>query len=144
MSQLFDRFFQWIRSEFEPGGPGSGRSAGPGAPEGDADYRQAEEELNEFLNRGRGAGGPSAGDQTRPRSGTGPTAGLPLEIAEAYRFLGLEPGADWPTVQKTQKDLLRRHHPDRHMGHAANQAKATETSQRINEAYYKIRRFLNV
>src|SRR3954447_1276369 len=52
--------------------------------------------------------------------------------ASAYDVLGVEPGADWTTVERAYKTLMKTHHPDRAGGDA-------ERAAEINRAYRELR-----
>lgn len=51
----------------------------------------------------------------------------------AYSTLGLGPGADWDTIERAYKKLIKRYHPDRAGGDARRAAE-------INRAYRELRR----
>jgi hypothetical protein len=72
-----------------PGGPG-----GPGGPAGASPFESAR--------RGAGARGEATG-----REGAGP------DRAEAYRTLGLDPGADETAVREAYRERVKEVHPDR-------------------------------
>ena len=55
------------------------------------------------------------------------------EPASLYAILGLEPGADRAAVEQAYRRLIKRHHPDRSGGDAAQAAE-------INRAYFELRR----
>jgi hypothetical protein len=55
------------------------------------------------------------------------------EPASLYVILGLEPGADRAAVEQAYRRLIKRHHPDRSGGDAAQAAE-------INRAYFELRR----
>ncbi len=59
-------------------------------------------------------------------------------VMEAYRFLGLEPFCPFSEVKARYKELLKKHHPDRHTSSAENLQKATAISAKINAAYQLI------
>jgi hypothetical protein len=52
--------------------------------------------------------------------------------ASAYAVLGLRPGADWSSVERAYKSLIKTHHPDRAGGDAVRAAE-------INRAYRELR-----
>src|SRR5215213_9742716 len=51
--------------------------------------------------------------------------------ASPYATLGLEPGADWATIERTYRDLIKRHHPDRAGGDAARAAEITRAYREL-------------
>jgi hypothetical protein len=50
--------------------------------------------------------------QGKPREAAPPPGGQPMDEAEAYRILGLEPGASLEEVRAAHRRLIRRVHPD--------------------------------
>jgi hypothetical protein len=89
------------RGAGSPGGPGP--TGGPGA---------------------GGAAGPGAG---RRRAPTAPS----LSEAEAYRRLGVEPGADRETVKRAYRRRVKEVHPDTDTG-------SEEAFKKVNEAYERL------
>jgi DnaJ-domain-containing protein 1 len=59
-------------------------------------------------------------------------------VEDAYRFLGLEPYTPFPLVKARYKELLKKHHPDRHTDSPENLKEATAISTKINTAYQLI------
>ena len=57
------------------------------------------------------------------------------EVAAAYAALEVRPGADFDTVRKAYRTLMRKYHPDRHTSSPDKQKTATEIAQRLTEAY---------
>ncbi len=68
---------------------------------------------------------------SRPQSSTGRE---PLSLEEAYRTLGVSPGASWEEVKKAYKEKISKCHPDK-VSHLSEelQDKARELTQRLNE-----------
>jgi len=61
--------------------------------------------------------------------------------AEAYRLLGLEPGADSASVRRAFRQLACEHHPDRHPGATGDQLSTlVRTFSRITAAYHSLER----
>jgi DnaJ-domain-containing protein 1 len=59
--------------------------------------------------------------------------------AEAYRLLGLEPGADTASVRRAFRKLASEHHPDRHPGATAGElSELVRTFSRITAAYHSL------
>ncbi len=81
---------------------------------------------------GRVAYGGYAGSTEAAGATPAPETGAPQELADAYRTLGLEPGAPHHEVKAAYRTLAQRHHPDT--------GGDTETMIRINTAYDIIRR----
>jgi DnaJ-domain-containing protein 1 len=113
----------------------------------DPDLQAAEEELNEYLRTGRdspktsGRGSQSFHQKTREDTPAA-SASLDADLMAAYAFLGLGPEASWDEVSSVHRALLKKHHPDRHAGHEANMRKATAHSQKIGQAFQKIKKHL--
>jgi len=59
-------------------------------------------------------------------------------VQDAYRFLGLEPYAPFAEVKARYKELLKKHHPDRHTASPEDMKTATAVSAKINAAYQLI------
>jgi DnaJ-domain-containing protein 1 len=79
----------------------------------------------------------SHGGGGRPgRSGGDP------QVAEWYRVLDLQPGADLAAIKSAYRKLMRKYHPDLHTGDARKQKAATELSMRVTNAYNGLRAHL--
>ncbi|MDR2370306.1 MAG: J domain-containing protein [Treponema sp.] len=94
----------------------------------DPDVNAAFDELNDYLNRGKGPN-PRAERRAAP---------LPESVRADFAELGLPPGASGAECRDAYKKLLKIHHPDRHANHPGNFKKATEKTARINAAYDRI------
>ena len=120
----------------EDSAPGGRRPADP-------DLAAAMDELDEFLNTGRSPEpepGPRPRQQARgPRPAPRPE--IPEDIVKAYRNLELTPSATTEEVRASYRKLMRTYHPDKHTGDAEKQRVATEITQRVTEAFIKIREF---
>lgn len=57
------------------------------------------------------------------------------ELRQAYAALEVPFGADFATVRKAYRALMRKYHPDRHTGSAEKQRAATELAQKLSAAY---------
>jgi DnaJ-domain-containing protein 1 len=89
--------------------------------------------------------GASQGARSAPRSGPSqaqpasgaqarkPAAPDPLRLA--YAALEVPYGADFATVRKSYRALMRKYHPDRHTGSPEKQKTATELAQKLTQAY---------
>lgn len=81
-------------------------------------------------NSHRTSSGAASGSARAPRPGT-PEA----QLAEWYRVLDLQPGADMSQIKTSYRQLMRKYHPDMHAGNPAKQKAATELSMRVTTAY---------
>ena len=54
--------------------------------------------------------------------------------ASSYAVLGLDPGADWPSVERAYKTLIKAHHPDRAGGDARRAAEITQAYRDLRQA----------
>ena len=52
-----------------------------------------------------------------------------------FANLGLEPGADLDDVKQAYRELMRRYHPDKHVGDPERHKAATALSQSLTDAY---------
>ncbi len=131
MDAFFARVERVIRTLLKP-------DAEPDRRRTDRIYSEAWEELEEYLRTGesrdrtadRGsAGGPgSAGADTGSRA-----------AAQDYRNLELEPGADFKTVKRAYRRLMRTYHPDRYADDPERQRVATQISAKLNASFNRIR-----
>jgi DnaJ-domain-containing protein 1 len=60
------------------------------------------------------------------------------ELRRAYAALEVPFGADFATVRKSYRALMRKYHPDRHTGSTDKQKAATEVAQKLSAAYQLI------
>lgn len=60
------------------------------------------------------------------------------ELAKAYHTLELPYGTQLEEVKLQWKELLKTHHPDRHMSNPQQHANATQKSQHLTAAYHVI------
>ncbi|CAN5906592.1 hypothetical protein BH11MYX2_BH11MYX2_29920 [soil metagenome] len=79
---------------------------------------------------GSSASSSSSGSSRPPRPGS--TA---AKLAEWYRVLDLEEGADMAKIKTSYRQLMRKYHPDMHAGSPSKQKAATELSMRVTTAY---------
>jgi curved DNA-binding protein CbpA len=114
----------------------------------DPDLNSAYEELDEFLKAGKGGGGNfSSGDKewkSRTAENGGQNAAgnaIPEELRGDFAELGVPFGACADDCKAAYKQLLKKHHPDRHAGHEGNMRKATEKSARVNAAFDRIEKW---
>jgi len=57
------------------------------------------------------------------------------QVAEWYRQLDLQPGAEMSQIKTSYRQLMRKYHPDMHAGNPQRQKAATELSMRVTAAY---------
>lgn len=57
------------------------------------------------------------------------------QVAEWYRALGLQPGADMAQIKTAYRQLMRKYHPDMHAANPQKQKAANELSMRVTTAY---------
>jgi curved DNA-binding protein CbpA len=57
------------------------------------------------------------------------------KVAEWYRILDLQVGADMAQIKTSYRQLMRKYHPDMHAGNPQKQKAATELSMRVTTAY---------
>ncbi|MDR2053976.1 MAG: J domain-containing protein [Treponema sp.] len=148
---IFERLEDLVKSYLNDGDEPSFRFPGERR-SGDPDINSAYEELDEFLNAGKNdAGNFSTGKSRKGESGPsgGRTAGnrtsggnaVPEELRGDFAELGVPFGASANECKAAYKQLLKKHHPDRHAGHQGNMRKATEKSARVNAAFDRIEKW---
>jgi DnaJ-domain-containing protein 1 len=79
-------------------------------------------------------------DESARRAPRPPTGGD--EIRRAYAALEVAYGADFVTVRKSYRTLMRKYHPDRHGQSPEKQKAANELAQRLTAAYRVLSRQL--
>jgi hypothetical protein len=118
---------------------GTGPRAGTGADSSrfhDPDVQAAWEELDSFMNEGRG----DAGDRRRGSARDAGTRRGPDEtLRQDYANLEVPFGADMDTVRRSYKRLILRYHPDKHSASPEAQRVALEISKKINASFERIR-----
>ena len=72
----------------------------------------------------------SSGSARPPRPGS-----TEAQLAEWYRVLDLQAGADLAQIKSAYRQLMRKYHPDMHAGSPQKQKAATELSMRVTTAY---------
>ncbi|HSD90005.1 MAG TPA: J domain-containing protein [Kofleriaceae bacterium] len=72
----------------------------------------------------------STGGSRPPRPGS-----QDAQLAEWYRVLDLDAGADMAQIKTSYRQLMRKYHPDMHAGNPQRQKAATELSMRVTAAY---------
>ena len=140
MDQILDRFERLVRSWVSSALGDSGDQESYGSARTsfeDQDLADAWDELESYLDPSKTK---SERVQRKYRA-SAPPSKEDIErraIEDAYRFLGLEPYTAFPLVKTRYKELLMKHHPDRHAGSPEEMKKATEISAKINTAYQLI------
>ena len=138
MDPLFERFQRLVRSYLQFGAPSDEWFE---THDEDADYREAWEELDEFLRSGTSSGSSRPGSGTRGGFGFGAREHRlpPEELRKDYELFGVEFGASFQEVRSAYRRLMRTHHPDLHAGDSTKQREATHKSQQLNTAYQRIK-----
>lgn len=80
--------------------------------------------------RSSGSSSSSSGSARPPRAGS-----TEAKVAEWYKVLDLQVGADMPQIKSAYRALMRKYHPDMHAGNPQKQKAATELSMRVTTAY---------
>jgi DnaJ-domain-containing protein 1 len=83
----------------------------------------------------------SSGDGAR-RSSRSPFSRKDPKLAEYYKVLNLQIGATQDEIKTSYRKLMRKYHPDRHVGAPQKQKAATELTMRVTQAYNEIMRDL--
>jgi DnaJ-domain-containing protein 1 len=140
---IFERLEDLAKSYFN-NGEGSFPRSSEERRSADPDINAAYEELDEFLKTGKSGAGNFSGGKRRAAE-TGPAGGwttpVPEELRGDFAELGVPFGASVGECKAAYKQLLKKHHPDRHAGHQGNMRKATEKSARVNAAFDRIERW---
>jgi DnaJ-domain-containing protein 1 len=78
----------------------------------------------------------SAYSSSSSSSGRPPRPGSQeAQLAEWYKVLDLQVGADMTAIKSSYRQLMRKYHPDMHAGNPAKQKAATELSMKVTTAY---------
>jgi len=86
-----------------------------------------------WTSTGAASGGASAGTSGSSRP---PRPGTPeAQVAEWYKVLDLQTGADLAQIKSAYRQMMRKYHPDMHAGNPQKQKAATELSMRVTTAY---------
>lgn len=91
-----------------------------------------------------GTGSRRTGQSTggRRRSSGFPFQRQDDKIAEYYKRLDLPYGASFDEVRASYRKLMRKYHPDRHVGNPKKQKAATELTMRVTQAYNELEEHL--
>ena len=86
----------------------------------------------------RRSGGATAAESTArdpaPRSAQ-PRSPQEQQVTQYYANLELAPGATLDDVRKAYRELMKRYHPDKHLGDPERHKAATELAQSLTRAY---------
>ena len=83
-----------------------------------------------------GGAGRASSASARPKPGPAPRPASPdQELRRAYAALEVPVGADFATVRKAYRNLMRKYHPDHHAGSPEKQKAATELAQNLTAAF---------
>jgi len=106
-----------------------------------SDFSDAE--LEKELQRRKAERDAEARASKQRASAPPPAAATPNnEIRKAYMALELPEGANFDAVKKAYRTLMRKYHPDRHQGSPEKQQAAHELTQRLTEAYNRLKKHL--
>jgi DnaJ-domain-containing protein 1 len=111
--------------------------------EREARQRAAADEAFRRMKEQAAKGGPTytSSSYSSSSSSTGGSARPPrpgsvdAQVAEWYRQLDLQPGAEMSQIKSSYRQLMRKYHPDMHAGNPQRQKAATELSMRVTAAY---------
>jgi DnaJ-domain-containing protein 1 len=112
----------------------------------EAKQRAAADEAFRKMKEQAARGGPMPGStwSSTSSSSTGSSSSGPrpprpgsqdAQLADWYRVLDLQPGADMAQIKTSYRQLMRKYHPDMHAGNPQRQKAATELSMRVTAAY---------
>ncbi|MFO7781912.1 MAG: hypothetical protein R6W94_09830 [Spirochaetia bacterium] len=144
---ILDRLSLLLRSALDEPAD-SGRRARASRDGADADWREAWNELDEYMRR---ATDPAAGGtasqgtawQETASNGRGATGGdpavVPAELRRDFENLELAPGTPLDEVRRRFRRELARYHPDRFAGDPEKFATATAVTRELIQSYRRIR-----
>ena len=69
----------------------------------------------------------------------GHESGIPGDLAEACKVLGVEPGVSPLRARQRYRQLVKQWHPDRHPKDPQSQAAATRRTQELSAAYKRVK-----
>jgi len=101
--------------------------------------RKAREEVDDLLNRRPGSvsGRRAASErgETHRAPPPRPLSNDALQLKRAYAVLEVPEGSSFEVVRRAYRDLMRKYHPDHHVGSPEKQKAANEVAQKLTEAY---------
>jgi DnaJ-domain-containing protein 1 len=143
---ILDRLSLLLRSALDDPTDAARRHGGSSA---DPDWREAWNELDEYMRRVSDPAGGDAGDAGdagstsagRGGRGTGAAAGaaMPQRVEKAFETLEIEPGSPLDTVRRQFRRELARYHPDRFADDPEKFAAATAVTRELIQSYRLIR-----
>lgn len=114
-----------------------------------AEKEARERAFRDFQQQARrpGGAGPRPSSSSSSSSGGGRSTRNPFarkddKLAGYYKVLDLQIGASQDEVKASYRKLMRKYHPDRHVGAPQKQKAATELTMRVTQAYNEIMRHL--
>lgn len=112
--------------------------------------RAADEAFRRIKEQAARGGGPTSGSRTNGGGGGPGGGGRPArpgsadaQVADWYKTLNLQVGADLAEVKAAYRQLMRKYHPDMHAGNPQKQKAANELSMRVTTAYNGLQAHLN-
>ncbi|MBN1524819.1 MAG: J domain-containing protein [Spirochaetales bacterium] len=147
MSDFFDQlgtFFKSIFNEGDNTGSQGGRRYY------DDDMQDAWDELEDYLNEGKGnyqkkqrpSESSSSSHSDKSSSQGSQRQQVPNTLKQDYANLKVPFGASLKDVREAYKKLLRQYHPDRHARDPEKFKMATEITSKINQSYQNIEDYL--
>ena len=124
---------RWNSGGAERGGDFAGMSDAELAAEIER-RRKARDEVEEAVHGKRRTAPPP---RTPPRTASGDDA-----LRKAYAALEVPAGSDFETVKKSYRRLMRKYHPDLHVGTPEKARAATDLTQRLTQAYKTLEKHL--
>lgn len=109
--------------------------------EREARQRAAADEAFRRMKEQAAKGGPTYTSSSYSSSSSSSSARPPrpgsvdAQVADWYRQLDLQPGAEMSQIKSSYRQLMRKYHPDMHAGNPQRQKAATELSMRVTAAY---------
>ena len=142
MPDIFDNIGNFFRSIFQNGEEytdedGNKRFYDP-------DMQEAWEELDDYLNEDKTEKKQKAKTHTRSRAQQQADAIKKIEqekLRQDYNTLKVKFGTSFSEVKKAYKKLVIQYHPDKHANDPKRFKMATEITQKINQAFQRIKNF---
>jgi DnaJ-domain-containing protein 1 len=132
---ILDRLSLLLRSALDDPTDAARRHGGSSA---DPDWREAWNELDEYMRRVSDPAGGDAGDAGDAGS-TSAGAAMPQRVEKAFETLEIEPGSPLDTVRRQFRRELARYHPDRFADDPEKFAAATAVTRELIQSYRLIR-----
>jgi DnaJ-domain-containing protein 1 len=103
--------------------------------------RRVREEVEDAVHGKRRASPPPPPPRTPPRQPPRTASGDDA-IRKAYAALEVPAGSDFEIVRKSYRRLMRKYHPDLHVGTPDKNRAATDLTQRLTQAYKTLEKHL--